>query len=211
MLSVLNFDEINKLSEHKRAIPFEKYFGEMNLSDGEKKTRIAFANSLHDECFVFIMLFMLNMLKYQKEINWQKVREEIIKRYRNIADEYIVLDFEFISYIESFADEFIETTQNHADEPYYYSDDRANVISENETNTARNYDEYQTAIAIGKTSKKWITQKDELVRDTHWKVDELTIEINELFHVGHSFMRFPHDPNGNAEEVVNCRCTIKYF
>lgn len=55
--------------------------------------------------------------------------------------------------------------------------------------------------------------KDQRVRKTHREVDGETIPIDEVFLVGESLMRFPKDTSlgASAEEIVNCRCVVKYI
>ena len=39
MIGIRNFDEVNDFVENKRSIDFEKYFGDMDLSEEDKKKR----------------------------------------------------------------------------------------------------------------------------------------------------------------------------
>lgn len=50
----------------------------------------------------------------------------------------------------------------------------------------------------------WVTARDDRVRDTHENLDGEVIEYGNRFSNG---LRFPMDPEGPAEEVINCRCT----
>jgi len=52
---------------------------------------------------------------------------------------------------------------------------------------------------------EWITAHDEKVRDTHVVLDGTTVKYGEEFVPG---LRYPRDPNGSAEEVINCRCSF---
>ena len=58
----------------------------------------------------------------------------------------------------------------------------------------------------GITHKKWITASDGNVRDTHRAINGEVLPIDELFIVGDTELLHPCDPNGTAEEVINCRC-----
>jgi SPP1 gp7 family putative phage head morphogenesis protein len=49
----------------------------------------------------------------------------------------------------------------------------------------------------------WLTAGDEDVRDSHLDNDGLEVPLGEAFPNG---LRWPHDPNGDPEEVINCRC-----
>lgn len=45
MLPAASFDELNRLIKAKKSMPYVKYFGEMELTESEKKKRINFALS----------------------------------------------------------------------------------------------------------------------------------------------------------------------
>jgi HK97 family phage portal protein len=51
---------------------------------------------------------------------------------------------------------------------------------------------------------RWISSRDSKVRDSHNWLDGKVVRYGESFPNG---CKFPHDPNGAAEEVINCRCT----
>ena len=103
-----------------------------------------------------------------------------------------------------------EKTEDNED--YWLSSDRAMLISENEANAIYNYDRYRKAKQEGKTQKVWITELDDKVRLTHTLVEGETVDIDGLFFVGGSYMRFPmdtmYDPSPN--ETINCRCVCEY-
>ncbi len=50
---------------------------------------------------------------------------------------------------------------------------------------------------------EWVTAKDDKVRDSHNSVDGEVIDIMARFGNG---LRFPRDPDGPPEEIINCRC-----
>lgn len=63
--------------------------------------------------------------------------------------------------------------------------------------------------------KIWLSAEDEKVRDDH--VDAASdygsgngIALDEPFMVGGAPMQYPGDPDGPADEVINCRCAISY-
>ena len=63
--------------------------------------------------------------------------------------------------------------------------------------------------------RKWMTRRDSKVRDTHRAMHGIVAAADEVFMVpresgGHDEMRFPRDPRGSIENVVNCRCYLKY-
>lgn len=53
----------------------------------------------------------------------------------------------------------------------------------------------------------WRTAHDNRVRDSHNSMDGQTVPMGEDFVTGDgNTLRFPGDPNGPPEEVINCRC-----
>ena len=103
-------------------------------------------------------------------------------------------------------------TNTTEDRQYWTSSDRAMLIAENEANSLKNYTEYRDAKTIGKTKKKWLTENDDKVRITHTLVEGKTVNIDGLFLVGNSLMRFPRDYEYDPDpsEVINCRCSCVY-
>ena len=62
-----------------------------------------------------------------------------------------------------------------------------------------------------KLRKWWLTAGDERVRDSHRQAGEdygqgEAIAWDALFKVGEDRLLHPLDPNGSAEETINCRC-----
>jgi len=56
---------------------------------------------------------------------------------------------------------------------------------------------------------EWLTSHDAKVRATHRAVDGDRVPVGGSFAVGGFPMRYPCDPLGPPEEIVNCRCGIK--
>lgn len=83
---------------------------------------------------------------------------------------------------------------------------RARRIAVTETAVAYEQGRYLTMKEAGITHKKWITASDSSVRDSHKQVNGEVIPIDEHFVVGDDALLHPADPNGSAEEVINCRC-----
>lgn len=64
----------------------------------------------------------------------------------------------------------------------------------------------------GMTDKTWLTAGDEVVRDPHIALNGTTVGIDEKFvtfnRIGtKAELLYPGDPDGGAEQVINCRCT----
>jgi len=63
-----------------------------------------------------------------------------------------------------------------------------------------------------KVRKWWLTAQDERVRETHRQAGDdygqgAAIPWDQAFMVGGEPLMYPVDPNGSAEETINCRCT----
>ena len=95
---------------------------------------------------------------------------------------------------------------------YWLSYKRAEDIAKSEANTFLNYTDYLDAKESGKRVKTWLTMLDDKVRETHSEVEGQTIGIDEVFTVGDSLMKFPHDlsESPNPKEVIGCRCSVEY-
>lgn len=61
-----------------------------------------------------------------------------------------------------------------------------------------------------KMKKQWMATHDSRTRESHMELDGQTVDIHDEFKVpsmAHGLME-PADPNGDPEEVYNCRCTM---
>jgi HK97 family phage portal protein len=85
---------------------------------------------------------------------------------------------------------------------------RAETIARTETVGALNHGELIAARESGVvTGKRWLTQGDGKVRDSHAEIDDELVPLDDVFSNG---LRHPGDQAGDAAEVVNCRCTTLY-
>ena len=211
MLSARTFDEVNNMNQTYRAIDFETYFGEMELSEEEKNKRISLAERL-EENFVFVLAFLFYMQQYGN-INWENIRVRFQNAYTEALSGVIVNDIAIQNYIEQFSYNVTDSSQKHVNDVYYYSTDRAKWMSENESNTIWNYSNYRDAINSGKTMKRWVDIRDRRERESHRKVGGTSKPIEEPFMVGGSFMMYPKDDSLGAsdDQIVNCRCSILYY
>lgn len=89
---------------------------------------------------------------------------------------------------------------------------RAATIARTETHGAAlaGIEQSMKAKRIRVKKKTWWSAQDDRVRATHVAVHGVTIPVDEKFTVGDSEMERPGDPEGSAEEVINCRCSILY-
>lgn len=205
------FDELNAPVKYNRSIPFETYFGEMELTEEQKKKRISVAEEL-GELMLFLFALIATMLETDS-IDRNYILIQVNQRYLHIVRKYVDVDEYTENYIRQFSSTFLQTTIDNIEDAWYLSNDRAVFISENESNNVVSHDEYVKAVKSGKTQKQWITMRDKRVRHTHMVLDSKIIGIRDTFKVGNSYMNFPRDEEffPDPQEVISCRCSIKYF
>jgi uncharacterized protein with gpF-like domain len=190
----------------------------MELTREQVKQRIKMAREIENS-LAFLFALILTYAEYAKQsqtdiaLYIEIITFQFKNRYREVLQQFTELDDYVNQYLDLFAAMVIETTMNHIDDEYYTSDDRAQYIAENEANTTLNYQDYIQAVRAGKKKKKWIDIRDKKERKTHLKVGGTVKKINEPFAVGNSLMMFPKDESLGAEasEIINCRCSVRYF
>lgn len=79
---------------------------------------------------------------------------------------------------------------------------RTEVVSA--TNGASFLGAGQTGIVSGKS---WLATADDRTRISHILIDGETVGLDEEFSNG---LKFPGDPDGEPEEIINCRCTVLF-
>ena len=204
----MKFDELNRL--------LTRYYDVMDIPKEDKKKRVMLGLDLYD-AFIYILLSIKAEYKI-KEYSEQTAEKtpEVIEGYVGSLDYRIrdILEENNLPYEEEYIPQMsrdvVETTFRHLDDDYYFSDDRAVLITQNEANTVMNNVDFVNAKKQGKTHKQWIAQIDEKTREWHFEADGTFIPIDEPFHVGNDFMRFPHDYKASAENIINCRCSCIY-
>lgn len=194
---------------HTEKIVYETYFGEMEISDEEKKERLELAKELEP---IFISFFYAFLESGEGE-------EDFLQ---SLSTEYEKAALKFLKvreppayikeYSEKITEDIIRTTVENKDTPYFTSVERAMNIAANEANTIGNYREYTRMVKQGYKYKTWITMNDDKVRHTHAESNGYKVGIFDSFHIGASEMSFPRDYSlgASAEEIVNCRCILKY-
>lgn len=225
-MAIQNFDELNIIK--RRSMPYKQYFGDMELTPKQKKEREDLALILED----YIMLFF-DLI--QSGANETTVRQEMTYELYKLLDEegYFETDEQLDKYIaETVKNTYQSTVDNLALYPndvseydiekddttnYWVSDDRAMFIAENESNTLFNSKDYKEAKEKGYTHKIWMAYPDNRVRPTHVDANGLKVPIGSYFEVGEAQMLYPRDVTSefstgaeHPEEVISCRCTIKY-
>jgi HK97 family phage portal protein len=85
---------------------------------------------------------------------------------------------------------------------------RAARIARTETACAMNFGSYATYKTEGVGKKEWLATQDDRTRDEHADADGQVVPIDDPFDVGGNALQYPGDPDGDADEVVNCRCSL---
>ena len=193
-------DELNKL--------FGAYFKIMAISEEDKKKRVDCARFFYDAVWYVLTMIRLENDKGRladKDSYRQSLEFRIID---SLEENNLPVDEEYINKV---TEEVIDTTFRHLDDDeYYLSQDRAVLIAQNEANTVMNGVDFFNAKKSGKKYKVWQTEMDSKVRPWHEEVNGMRIPIDEYFYVGNDQMKYPHDYNASAENVVNCRCSCVY-
>ena len=211
MRSILTFDELNSLGVELRSMPYEQYFGEMDLTAKQKEDRIEFARQMEDVVRIAYLLMLAQMEFNVEDTGFTK--DTMQRRYSNLVAGMAAGSILIRDYIPQMVDEYIDTTLRRQNLPYTFSEDRLVLTAENEANTVFNEEDFLVGLDRGFSRKQWVTQGDNHVRETHAEVNGEIIPIEDYFEVGGSLMRFPKDFSMSPapEETVNCRCTIKYL
>jgi len=82
---------------------------------------------------------------------------------------------------------------------------RALTIARTETGKAYNSAAYEEYKAEGVKGLRWVASNDATTRESHRELDGRVVAPGEEFKPG---LRYPNDPNGAADEVINCRCVV---
>lgn len=211
MFSNITFDELNQMNSTIKSIPYEKYFGEMDLGKEEKEKRIELAKRFERE-FLFVLIYLFTTQQYGV-VNWKDIQNRFEKAYLSAINGVINTDDYIKQYAKQFSQEVTKSTKKNETDLYYYTTDRSIFIAENESNSSWEYQNYSDAIKLGKKKKQWKTMKDKYVRHTHKEVEGKTIDIDSIFLVGNSMFRYAKDTyfSPSGKEIIGCRCTTKYF
>ena len=215
-MAVANFDELNILEsglyevpeKSMRSEPYDEYFGDMYLTQEQVDDRVELAETIEEPITVFLLLMLMMR---EREFDPAIPRDALITELENA-------DVGDVEYRESLADELLDSTLENMDDPWFFSEDRAIFVAENESNTLENKRDFERAKRRGFRRKQWIGIPDRRERDTHRALNNVIIPIDEYFQIGHARGLFPKDVtsvgstlSSHPEEVVNCRCVCNFL
>lgn len=208
-MSVLSFDELNRLEKKRRSEPIEEYYEPMRISRQRKNNRIRTAKKYRDAVLAY-MHFIDEYAYYQDYIDIP-AKQYLYDNIMEVIEDVYVVDAILREYADRISSDIHDSTMRHKDDPYFLSEDRATFIGEDESNALWNYEELQEALEVGMTRKTWHNVGDRKVRDTHIDVGGKTLPLEEPFEVGGYYLMVPRDPEVDApEETVNCRCWLTF-
>lgn len=88
---------------------------------------------------------------------------------------------------------------------------RSVVIARTETIAATNSGSQTAAKATGlNLTKRWLSTPDDRTRDAHVAANGQAVPIDSPYNVGDEAIMYPGDPDGSAENIIQCRCTETY-
>jgi len=88
------------------------------------------------------------------------------------------------------------------------SKNRATTIARTEIQGASQKGAFEGYKQAGMRIKIWVATLDGHTRDAHAGADGQEVPIDMPFNVGGEKLMYPGDPNGSAENVINCRCSV---
>lgn len=84
----------------------------------------------------------------------------------------------------------------------------AETIARTEVLPAYNYATREAWAQSGVVATRtWLATLDDRVRDAHAEAHGQTVALDEPYDVGGEQLMYPGDPDGSAENIINCRCT----
>src|SRR5690606_28036470 len=89
---------------------------------------------------------------------------------------------------------------------------RARVIARTEVGMASEAASDAAARATGlELTKEWMTAMDGRERPSHAEIDGAVVPMHDDFTLATGVrLKHPSDQSGPADEVINCRCTVRY-
>lgn len=82
-------------------------------------------------------------------------------------------------------------------------------ISRTETHSTMNQSKQDTFMAAPNVrGKKWLSSGLPNMRPAHEEADGQTVAVDEPFIVDGEALMYPGDPDGSAENIINCACTM---
>jgi len=126
----------------------------------------------------------------------KQIKEVLVDAFSDVAN---------IADLQGAVKEVLPDLDDHLRRVFGSRDARALTIARTETGHASNGARFMEMKAEGVTSVQWLTSRDEHVRESHQLLDGQVRALGEEFLPG---LRYPLDENGDAAEVIQCRCEL---
>jgi HK97 family phage portal protein len=85
---------------------------------------------------------------------------------------------------------------------------KAMRVARTEIASAAGFGQHESAKQGGKDTHKWLSSRDDRVRESHSDIDGEERPLGEEYSNG---LLYPGDPSGEPEEMINCRCVEQYY
>lgn len=197
---------MDRLNNLQRREWYEEYFSAVDVPQIERDKRVQLAEDIDDAYDgLFDLIAVITVMN-------QEMDREYLTGYlqTRIADVGNGSDY-LNEYALVTARDVVNTTLDHEGEEWYASEDRKLLLSAGDAQTIGNYEQFEKALAQGKTHKTWKSELLKTTRKDHGEMHGRTIPIKEMFVFPDCEMLFPRDVvNGTAKQVVNCRCSLKF-
>jgi len=125
------------------------------------------------------------------------IKQTLIGDISKLITEYIALNLDIVDIAGAITD--------FVNEPTFYKWQGMRIARTETTiamNTATNLAGQESGVAL---DKEWISAGDGNERESHAEMSGVRVDQNDLFPNG---LMYPGDENGEASEVINCRCTF---
>jgi len=182
-------------------VPVSKQFGEYTfraLMPAQKAINFGRSNPItEDYWFAWVEKLLKGSLGQRITLIIETTRDVFI----SVVDRIAYAGFEEGKSIQKIAAEMmkdLDITQRF----------RAERIARTEVIGASNMSSQAGAQSTGlELDKEWISYIDDSTRESHIALNGAKVDMNDEFSNG---LEVPGDPSGEAEEVINCRCTVGY-
>lgn len=142
-------------------------------------------------------------------------RQELVGVPDVITSQFRTLLNDLARKVGTSVDDARDAAQTMLDSGYESWAGRAQTIARTEVVGANNQGGLASwsamASASGRTvTKTWLATEDSRTREAHADIDGTEVGIDDTFDVDGDAMNGPGDPNADAGNVINCRCTLTY-
>lgn len=152
-------------------------------------------------------LALLDIPEYNPVLNFDELFSVVLNKssinINNTIKKWIIEDLLIGIEAGEGIEDLVNRIKNQTD---YIRDHHAFLIAQTESTKVTNKTYWEVDRKSGAPYKAWVNLGDTRVRESHKSVD--VVPMNEPFLVGSSKLQYPGDDNGDAEDVIQCRCRV---